>query len=178
MDDYFYPLTSSEFDKTEYDTYKKNEGKLRFSDWRRENVNSLVSSIYSLVHSYSENIVFSISPSGDINKNYSSYFADVKLWLEEEGYADMIIPQLYFGFENETMPFEKVALKWMKLNRDDSVKLVFGLALYKEGQADELAGKGKNEWVENSDIIQRQIDYLVNCGYKEFAFFSAFDLSN
>lgn len=178
IDDYFYPLTSEEFDKSKYDLYKKKGGILNFSDWRRENVNSLVSSINSLVHSYSENLVFSISPCGDINKNYSSYFADVEFWLENQGYADMIIPQLYYGFENEAMPFEKTSLKWMNLNKADNIKLVFGLAMYKVGKTDELSGKGKNEWIEKPNIIYQQIDFLVDCGYSDYALFSVSDLTN
>ncbi len=176
IDDYFYPLTDEEFDKNSYKIYNDEGGKLNFTDWRRENVNSLVSSIYSLVHSYSDKKIFSISPCGDINKNYSFYYADVKLWLEEKGYADMIIPQLYYGFENESMPFEDTAEKWMNIKREDNIKLVFGLALYKQGAADEMAGKGKNEWIESADIISRQKVFLRNSGYIDYAYFSCSDL--
>lgn len=172
IDDYFYPLTDESFDKTQYKAYCKQGGKLELAQWRRENVNSLVSSIYSLVHSYGDDIVFSISPAGDIEKNYSSYYADVKLWMREKGYADIIIPQIYYGFEHERMPFEKTAEKWMETERVEGVDMLCGLALYKQGKTDELAGKGIDEWIKNSDIIERQKNYVDNSLYNGFVLFS------
>ncbi len=176
IDDYFYPVTDEKFDEDVYDKYKENGGKLRLADWRRENINSLVSSIYSLVHSYSDELIFSISPSGDIKKNYSNHYADVELWLEKKGFADMIIPQLYYGFENQTMPFEKVANKWQKLKRSEEVQLVCGLALYKQGTIDDMAGSGVNEWFDNSDVIERQKKYIAASEFDGYVLFSFSDI--
>ncbi len=172
IDDYFYPLTEEKFDKPQYDEYFKQGGKLTFAQWRRENVNSLVSSIYSLVHSYGDDLVFSISPAGDIDKNLSSYYADVKLWLRETGYADVIIPQVYFGFEHEKMPFEQVAEKWIGLTRVEGVDIWCGLAAYKRGTTDEFAGTGSEEWKEDSNIIERQKAYVDNSAYSGYVLYS------
>ncbi len=172
IDDYFYPLTDESFDKPQYTDYCKQGGKLELSQWRRENVNSLVSSIYSLVHSYGDDIVFSISPAGDIEKNYSTYYADVKLWMREKGYADIIIPQVYYGFEHEKMPFEKTAGKWLESERAEGVDMLCGLAAYKQGVADELAGSGSNEWINSSDVIERQKKYADNSLYSGYVLFS------
>lgn len=176
IDDYFYPVTDEKFDADIYDKYKENGGKLRFNDWRRENINSLVSSVYSLVHSYSDELIFSISPSGDIKKNYSVHYADVELWLEKKGFADMIIPQLYYGFENQTMPFEKVANKWLKLKRAEDVQFICGLALYKQGEIDDMAGSGVNEWIENSNVIERQKSFVAESEFDGYALFSISDI--
>lgn len=172
IDDYFYPLTEEKFDKSQYDEYCKQGGKLTFAQWRRENVNSLVSSIYSLVHSYGDDLVFSISPAGDIDKNLSSYYADVKLWLRESGYADIIIPQVYFGFEHEKMPFEQVAYEWLMLTRAEDVDIWCGLAAYKRGTTDEFAGTGSEEWKEDSNIIERQKAYVDNSAYSGYVLYS------
>ena len=43
------------------------------------------------------------------------------------------------------------------MRKTANVKIAIGLALYKSGEYDEFAKSGKNEWVENSDIIKRQI---------------------
>ena len=172
IDDYFYPLTEEKFDKPQYDEYCKQGGKLTFAQWRRENVNSLVSSIYSLVHSYGDDLVFSISPAGDIDKNLSSYYADVKLWLRESGYADIIIPQVYYGFEHEKMPFEQVAYEWLMLTRADDVDIWCGLAAYKLGTTDEFAGAGSEEWKEDSNIIERQKAYVDNSAYSGYVLYS------
>lgn len=172
IDDYFYPITDESFDEKQYRAYCEEGGKLELAQWRRENVNSLVSSIYSLVHSYGDDIVFSISPSGDIEKNYTSYYADVRLWMREKGYADIIIPQIYYGFEHEKMPFEAVAEKWLECERAENVEILCGLAAYKQGTADELAGKGINEWVNSSEIIERQKRYVDNSSYSGYVLFS------
>lgn len=172
IDDYFYPLTDESFDKTQYTDYCKQGGTLELAQWRRENVNSLVSSIYYLVHSYGEDIVFSISPAGDIEKNYSAYYADVKLWMREKGYADIIIPQIYYGFEHEKMPFEKTAEKWLEIERARGVEILCGLAAYKQGTEDELAGKGIDEWVNSGEVIERQKEYVDNSLYGGYVLFS------
>jgi len=172
IDDYFYPLTDEKFDMPQYNDYCDKGGKLSFAQWRRENVNSLVSSIYSLVHSYGDELIFSISPAGDIDKNLSSYYADVKLWLSENGYADVIIPQIYFGFENEKMPFETVAYNWLSLERAEGISIWCGLAAYKRGTEDEFAGAGSNEWIENSDVIERQKAYVDSSAYSGYVLYS------
>ncbi len=172
IDDYFYPLTDESFDEAHYEDYCEQGGKLGLAQWRRENVNSLVSSIYSLVHSYGDGTAFSISPAGDIEKNYSVYYADVRLWMREKGYADIIIPQIYYGFEHEKMPFEAVAEKWLECERVENVDMLCGLAAYKQGAADELAGKGINEWINSSEIIEQQKMYVGNSLFSGYVLFS------
>lgn len=162
IDDYFYPTTDESFDSTEYNEYLQQGGLLSLSDWRRENINNLVSQIYATVKAYDENLLFSVSPCGDIDKNYNNYYADVKLWCSQDGYADVIMPQLYYGFENEQMPFEKVFNEWVNIKTAESVKLCIGLAYYKYAKEDIYAGVGINEWVENNDIITRQIKIVLN----------------
>ncbi len=172
IDDYFYPLTEEPFDENIYLKYCEQGGRLTKNAWRRENVNSLVGSIYALVHSVKKEAVFSISPAGDIDKNFNNYFADTDLWMNKSGYADWIIPQIYFGFEHETMPFEYEAEKWINLCRNNKVKLVCGLASYKQGEPDRNAGKGENEWLNSDDIIRAQADCAIALGYAGYALFS------
>ncbi len=172
IDDYFYPQTKDNFDEEQYKAYCESGGKLSKSNWRRENVNSLVSSLYSLVHSFDQAAIFSISPAADFDKNRNEYYADVELWLSREGYADWIIPQIYFGFEHETKPFEKTAGEWLGQCTQSKVKLICGLASYKCGKKDEAAGKGENEWKEYDDIISRQIEFVTKAGYYGYALFS------
>jgi len=162
IDDYFYPTTNVSFDREEYAEYISDGGNLCLEDWRRENVNTLISRLYGLINSYKDSLIFSISPSGDIEKNYSSYYADIALWCREEGYCDLMIPQLYYGFENENKPFEKTLEQWILLEKCDKVKLAVGLAFYKYNSEDVYAGSGKNEWLENGDIISRQIRRILS----------------
>lgn len=172
IDDYFYPQTKKNFDEDNYKAYREYGGKLSKNNWRRENVNSLVAALYSLVHSVKPESVFSISPAGNIRNNKFSLYADVELWCSRNGYADWIVPQIYYGFDHETMPFEEIAENWLKLAENGSVKIICGLASYKKDQADKGAGSGENEWVDDSDIIRRQIKYVQDIGYDGYALFS------
>lgn len=171
MDDYFYPTDDSSFDKAEYEQYLEAGGAMPLSQWRRDNVNTLVKTLYNTVKSYDKEKVFSISPSADIEKNTDTLFADVKRWAKG-GYCDMLIPQIYFGFENSTKPFKACVQQWKELC-GKNIKLVIGLALYKAGQEDVYAGKGKNEWLKNSDVISRQVQYLRSADADGFCLFSA-----
>lgn len=159
FDDYFYPECDDINDGILYNEYKRNNGALSLEEWRKGNVSSLVSSVYNLVKSYNEKLLFGVSPSASFMKNEKIY-ADVNLWCKDEGFVDYVMPQVYYGFENETMPFEKTVNDWLRLNKNENVELYFGLAVYKCGTVDENAGSGKNEWKENSDIISRQYNYL------------------
>ncbi len=173
IDDYFYPEGCGNFDAEDYAAYISEGGKLSLSDYRRENVNSLVSTLYSAVKSFGEDKIFSVSPSADIEKCYNSLYADVKLWAGSDGYCDLIMPQVYFGFENSSMPFVKTVDKWNKITKNCSERLVIGLALYKCGEIDEYAGSGINEWKENSDIIKRQVEYIKEKNIYGFSLYSS-----
>ncbi|MBE6861156.1 MAG: hypothetical protein E7499_07775 [Ruminococcus sp.] len=152
IDDYFYPTTNSDFDIKAFEESKSTD----LAGWRLENCNKLVKSIYDSVKAENPQLTFSISPQGNINANYSSQFADVRLWAGTEGYCDYIIPQIYYGFQNESCPFEETLLQWEKLVTCESVSLIVGLAGYKEGKEDKWAGSGINEWIENKDVLSRQ----------------------
>lgn len=174
IDDYFYPGDVDTADKVSFDYYKKAGGKLSLSAWRKENVNSLVKAIYLTVKSYGDDKIFSISPSGDIDKNINEIYADVKLWSSEEGYCDIILPQLYFGFDNEKLPFKETLSSWLEFSNKSKVKIVPVLALYKAGKEDKYAGeKGKDEWIENNDIIKRQVETMRKLNIDSFALYSA-----
>lgn len=173
IDDYFYPENCGDFDSEDYAKYLSQGGKLSLYDYRRENVNNLVSTIYSAVKSFGEDKIFSVSPSADIDKCYSNLYADVKLWAENDGYCDLIMPQVYFGFENESMPFVKTVDRWKEITKNSIERLVIGLALYKCGETDEYAGKGINEWKENSDIIKRQVEYIKEKNIYGFSLYSS-----
>ena len=85
----------------------------------------------------------------------------------------MVLPQIYFGFCNDTLPFEKCLENWFAITDVGKVKLIPGLALYKCGKEDEFAGKGKSEWQENSDIISRQVKLIKEKECQGFALYSS-----
>lgn len=155
IDDYFYPTVDPGFDKAAYGLYG---GGLSLSRWRMSNIDRLVKKLYSAVHSANPRAVFGISPQGFIDNNYNEAYADVKKWCSEAGYCDYMLPQLYFGFEHPTLPYHDLLSLWSSMTSEGHVKLVIGLAAYKSGAADAFAGMGKNEWIDNSDIISKQME--------------------
>jgi len=171
IDDYFYPPGCGDFDSAQYNAFISSGGNLSLDDWRRSNVNSLVSALYSTVKAYGADKIFSISPAGNIDNNYNSLYADVELWCKG-GYADMIIPQIYFGFEHSSRAFDSCTDDWLKL-KADSVLMPVGLALYKSGTEDSYAGEGIAEWTQQTNIIARQVQYLRSRNCDGFVIFSA-----
>lgn len=172
IDDYFYPPDFGDKDSGDYKKYRAKGGKLSLSQWRRENINSLVSALYAKVKAFGAEKMFSISPSGNIRRNTDEIYADVKLWCKG-GYCDIILPQIYFGFENETMPFERCLADWLSLTDKNKVTVIPALALYKRGKEDIYAGTGKGEWQENDDVIDRQIEAVINAGCRGAGLYSS-----
>ncbi len=171
-DDYFYPEGMASQDSADYEAYVKNGGEMSLGDWRRENVSILMREIYSAVKEYGSDRVFSVSPDGKPEYSRDSLFADVEKWCSEEGYCDIILPQIYFGFNNQKHPFDQSLEEWTELCKGSEVRLVPGLALYKCGNEDKYAGEGINEWQENSDIIKRQVMLIKDNDLHGFALYS------
>ena len=172
FDDYFYPEAASLCDEAAYADYVRAGGQHSLAQWRRENVSALVKSVYCLVKAENHELLFTISPAGDIEKCLNTYYCDVVKWCSEEGFADYIIPQLYYGFENESMPFEAVLAEWADLHVGGA-ELLCGLALYKCGRVDSFAGKGDGEWCENVNILSRQYEQALKTEvYQGFVLFS------
>ena len=169
FDDYFY--IQSDIDKIEYKSYIENSGTLNLSDFRLKQTNDLIERVYKTIKKKNKEIIFSIAPDGNINNNYEYHYADVKTWLKESNYIDMIMPQIYYGFENEYSPFKKVLDNWLKLRENKNIQVVPVLASYKVGEIDKEAGTGKNEWIDNKNIIKEQISLINTYNLNGYAFF-------
>ena len=158
FDDYFY--VDQSIDLKNYENHKSlNQVEISLEEYRLNIINTMIKSVYKLIKDYDKNIIFSIAPDGNINNNYKYHYADVKTWLSENDYIDMIMPQIYYGFENQYKPFIQTLNEWKNLVTND-VKLVPVLAFYKVGNIDEQAGSGKYEWINNNNIISRQINVI------------------
>lgn len=153
FDDYFYPEDSDEVDAEIYQIYAENiENPLSKEKWRAENVNSMIEKVYQAVHKYSKNILFGISPQGNINNNIA-LGADVKTWCQNEGYIDYICPQIYFSLDNPALTFEESLDEWLSLDLHKDLRFYVGLAGYKGG-TDEDEGT----WLDNDDILKNEIE--------------------
>ena len=162
IDDYFYPTTAASFDSA---AYKASGTAKSLSSWRTDNINDMVKRMNKTVHSANPSVLFGISPQGSVSNNYDTLYADVKTWCSSSGYCDYILPQVYFGFDNAALPYEDTIALWSSMTSSGNVKLVIGLAGYKIGAADAYAGtNGKNEWINNSDILSRQMKAAKKLG--------------
>ena len=152
FDDYFYP--SKEIDLEDYNKENKN---ISIEEYRLNNINTMIKSVNKEIKSINRNIEFGISPDANIDNDYNKEYADVKRWGNDNEYVDFLMPQIYYGFENESKPFAEVLEEWRKVVTNDKVKLLVALAFYKTGKIDNYAKKGQNEWIDNTDIIKREV---------------------
>lgn len=162
FDDYFYPTTDDEIDEKEYNEYLDKGNTDSREEFRRRCVSDMVKSVYSAIKNINSNVIFGISPQSNISTNYNKLYADVETWITEDGYVDYICPQVYFGFHNQVQPFTRTVKEWVELTK--KCNLYIGLPLYKAGSEDEFASNDKdyanNEFIENNDVISRQITFL------------------
>lgn len=180
FDDYFYPQgISASFDSAAYSSYG---GGKTLANWRQENVTTLVKSVYDAIKAKNKNIIFGISPQGNIDNNMNVQYADVKLWCANNGYIDYICPQIYYSYKSESLNFSTSLSQWNKLVTASNVELMVGLAPYRIGGVDtwacinnshteSTANCGKYAWqtkdAANSNILAKQCTdslSLKKCG--------------
>lgn len=163
FDDYFYPSLGknykTNFDAPEYETYKKkqiaaNKSYLSIADWRRENVNNLVRTIYSTIKSINPKVVYGISPGGFMNalRADDKYYVDFDTWVSYDGYIDYLCPQLYWSNDHSIYPFDDILERFSKAMKNPDVKLYVGVGAYKAG----ITTEG-NDWYKNPDVLKNMI---------------------
>ena len=172
FDDYFYP--DNNIDKKDYEEYIKNNEFIEEKDYRLNIVNKMIKRVYKICKN--KNIKFGISPDGNIDNNYNKNYADVKSWLKSNEYIDFIMPQIYYGFYNSTRDYIKVTKEWENLIENKDIELYIALAFYKVGMEDKYAKSGFNEWIDNDNIIMKEI--LLSRNLKNYKGFSLFRYEN
>lgn len=188
FDDYFYPaLNDSDpslaFDKPEYDA---SGSTMKIADWRRNQVNLMVKSVYEAVKEESPKIEFGISPAGNVDnlRRNDSNFTDIDTWLSQPGYVDYIMPQLYWGFERKDASgkiapyaYENNLNTWINLAAKGNVKLYIGLNMANAGTS-VSDNNPVSEWLRYDDVIARQVLAARATGKVDgFAFFR-YDMFN
>ena len=167
FDDYFYP--NKDMDYLDYLSYLEQNEYITFDEYHLMIINKMIKRVHTLCQKY--NILFGISPDGNIENNYNKVFADVKRWLSSDEYVDFIMPQVYYGFFNQSKSFKSVIDEWNSLI-SGNIDLYIALAFYKVGVVDKYARSGSDEWINNSDIIMREI--ILSRNLKHYNGFSLF----
>ena len=165
FDDYFYPDGSvpadspASFEEVDFAAYRAAGGTAAVGDWRREQVTALLRAVYRTAHAHGG--VFGVSPVASFETNREKKYADVAAWMAASDIVDYICPQIYFGLQNGSMPFERVLAQWCARPRSASVRLYIGLGLYKAGMPEDTwAGSGRYEWAAGGDILARELRAL------------------
>ena len=182
FDDYFYPYGVTDYpDAADFEKYGAAFSDI--ADFRRDNVNKLVSETYAAVHRIKSSVKFGISPFGiwDNQKDnpdgsktsgmssYRAIYADSKKWVES-GWVDYICPQLYWAFETEAAPFGTLVDWWSALCAKNNVELYVGHALYKLGT--------DNIGFENASQLERQLDKCKQSGVSGNVYFRYGNIKN
>jgi uncharacterized lipoprotein YddW (UPF0748 family) len=129
LDDYFYPY-SPQITNQDSLTFKRYKGKYNnIFDWRRNNINSMVASVYETCQKINPNLVFGVSPFGIVENKYantngfSSYdkiYCDPLTWINEKT-VDYVVPQLYWEIGNKYADFKKLLPWWASIKNDRQI---------------------------------------------------------
>lgn len=131
IDDYFYPYpegrkTRTFDDAATYQSYKKQGGALTLAEWRRDNTDRLVKSLYEAIKAEKPWVKFGVSPFGIWKSGIPNgikagidaredLFADSLHWLKM-GWLDYFSPQLYWTIDKPEQSFPKLLGWWRSQN--------------------------------------------------------------
>ena len=132
FDDYFYPYPEKDsagrvLDFPDTATWKKYglpSGYAR-DDWRRQNVNQFIQSVYQNIKAVKPWVKFGVSPFGIWRPGhpaqikgldaYANLYADTRLWLAS-GWLDYFSPQLYWPVDAPQQSFPALLDWWAQQN--------------------------------------------------------------
>ena len=119
FDDYFYPYSPiKDEDSITFEIYKGNFTNIQ--DWRRNNINKLITDVYHLINSIKPKIKFGVSPFGIVENKYAgtkgfeSYkvlYCDPLYWLNKK-IVDYLSPQLYWEIGHKSTDYAKLLPWW------------------------------------------------------------------
>ena len=126
FDDYFYPYGPkiSNEDSLTFADYSR--GIINIDDWRRDNINLLMSEIYKIIQVTKPKVKFGISPFGIVlneyagTKGFNSYdiiYCDPLNWLENK-IVDYITPQIYWEIGHAKADYAKLLPWWGKVTNE------------------------------------------------------------
>lgn len=151
IDDYFYPYPVNDAsgkrtdfpDSATFARYRKAGGRLEKDDWRRDNVNQLVETLYQAVHAAKPWVKVGISPFGIWRPgnpaqitgldSYAEIYADSRKWLTN-GWADYLAPQLYWPIAQMPQSYPVLYDWWLSQNTKHR-HVWPGLATYRVAEA-------------------------------------------
>jgi uncharacterized lipoprotein YddW (UPF0748 family) len=148
FDDYFYPypVAGTPFpDDATFAQYP--DGYTDRADWRRHNINLLITELGHRIHAAKPWVKFGVSPfavwrnkatdpeGSDTTagaQTYDDLYADTRRWVREE-WIDYIVPQVYWNIGFAPADYAKLVPWWSNEVNGTDVQLYIGQATYKVG---------------------------------------------
>ncbi|NPA37856.1 MAG: family 10 glycosylhydrolase [Chlorobi bacterium] len=164
LDDYFYPypVNGEDFPDSISEAIFRDTTKFASKeDWRRDNVNRIVSSLHNTIKRIKPWVAFGISPFGvwrnsSVDENgsdteagvttYDGLYGDAITWIKN-GWVDYIAPQIYWHLEHPAAGYITLAEWWN--NNSYNIPVYTGISIYK-------INTGKPGW-DNPSQVPEQI---------------------
>ena len=178
IDDYFYP--SGVTDAFDYIAFSELGNGRTHKQFRYDSVNNLVKGMYDAIHAVNPDLLFGISPAGNMSNNRGYLSADIDTWCTTEGYIDYIAPQVYWSFDyyRDFAKFDICSKDWGNLVTCESVDLVIGMGLYRTVGAS--YSESDPGWYLYKDNVKRMLeftyDYEKADGFIMFDYASMYDV--
>lgn len=189
FDDYFYPTggTAEDSSAPDYDLWKSSGTSLSIANWRRENVDKMVTDVYNMVQEVRPEVRFGIAPPGTAGASaskyglsiwpggydtqYSSLYSDPLSWMNKH-ILDFVSPQIYWHNDHSMAPFGKIANWWYGLaahfgNCHCNISVnVYDLAQAMGYQED--LGNTQEHWDEHVNLIKQSRTFASDNGVDAF----------
>ena len=189
FDDYFYPTggTSEKSDAPDYQLWKDSGTSLSIGDWRRENVDKMVSDVYNMVQEVRPELRFGIAPPGTAGQSaskyglsiwpggydtqYSSLYSDPLSWMNKH-IVDFMSPQIYWHNDHSMAPFGTISNWWYGLAAHfKNCHCNISVNIYDLAQAmgyQEDLGNTQAHWDEHVTNVLQSRTYAADNGVKAF----------
>lgn len=143
---------------------------------RRMIVNELIKEVYDSIKAIDEEVVFGISPQGNLD-NCRAHGADIDTWLSTEGYVDYLMPQIYWsdqwGADGSTAMFTQRATMFKNIWKNKNIDLKVGLGTYMIDRQP----AGDIGWMEKNDNLASQVKKAAKLGYNGYSLYRYDDLT-
>lgn len=189
FDDYFYPTGGTKEDSTapDYQLWKNSGTSLSIADWRRENVDKMVTDVYNMVQDVRPELRFGIAPPGTAGASaskyglsiwpggydtqYTSLYSDPLSWMNKH-IVDFVSPQIYWHNDHSMAPFGKISNWWYGLAAHfKNCHCNISVNIYDLAQAmgyQEDLGNTQEHWDEHVENVLQSRTYAANNGVKAF----------
>ena len=139
FDDYFYPYSPAIDTEDRPHFQADNRGISDIKDWRRDNINLMISQVQDSIFAIDPLVKYGVSPFGirlnsDAGTNggegYHLIYADPLNWLENQ-IIDYIAPQINWEQKHPVAPYQPLMEFWASVANQNTRHIYIGLAPYR-----------------------------------------------